>query len=42
MGDAIRAILYGETDTRGKPRWRTDFYGDWDAWWEANQGYYGV
>jgi hypothetical protein len=42
VGDAIRAILYNENDAQGRPRWRTDLDGDWDAWWRANQGHYGL
>ena len=42
VGDAIRAMLYGETDRSGRPRWKKDFTGDWDAWWHSNKGYYGV
>ncbi len=39
VGDAIRAIFYNETDTYGKPRWKKDFFGDWDAWWQTNKGW---
>jgi len=42
VGDAIAAIAYNETTKSGKPKWRTDFAGDWRAWWTANKGYYGV
>ena len=33
VGDALRTILFNE-NTRTKPRWRTDFYGNWDRWWK--------
>jgi hypothetical protein len=42
LGEAIRAFLYNERDVRGAPRWRRDYEGDWDAWWIANRGFYGV
>ena len=42
LGEAIRAFLYNERDVRGAPRWRRDYEGDWDAWWLANRGFYGV
>jgi hypothetical protein len=41
VGDAVRAILYAELDGRGKPKWRTEYTGDWEAWWAENRGYYG-
>jgi hypothetical protein len=42
VGEAIRAMLYNETDVRGDPRWKRDYHGDWDAWWAANAGHYGA
>lgn len=34
VGEALLAIMYREK------KWRTDYEGDWKAWWEANKRYY--
>ena len=35
VGEAILAIVHSER------KWKTDFEGDWPAWWEQNRGFYG-
>lgn len=35
VGEAIMAFMYNER------KWRTDYNGDWQEWWQANKGYYG-
>ena len=33
--DSILAFMYDER------KWKVDFNGDWQKWWDANRGYYG-
>jgi len=35
VGEAILAFVYNER------RWKSDYFGDWGAWWEVNKEFYG-